>query len=274
MILSFVGDIDFSTSMVGMTNRSASANAALNAFKESGMMDESLLMDFIESAAIAEVSMGGSADLAGYSVLQSIRNLQAEGAFGDVDVVSNFDIIGQQERQLELISDNSGIPVSQLEGMSPNEIDAALKQVDKNRDIYKGVFFGDRGISELTPDMLGGFDTKAFGQYVMHHEDNTDFLRNRGNQEYIEAIMSGDLAGIENQLGQEQAQQMLLDFMTETGQYTQDQNDWLKTIADNTALPTQVIVNAETVEGRGVDTVMLEIRTEVDAAVAAEAEDS
>ena len=271
---SFVGDIDFSTSMVGMTNRSASANAALNAFKESGMMDESLLMDFIESAAIAEVAMGGSADLAGYSVLQSIRNLQAEGAFGDVDVVGNFDIIGQQERQLELISDNSGIPVSQLEGMSPNEIDAALKQVDKNRDIYKGVFFGDRGISELTPDMLEGFDSKAFGQYVMHHEDNRDFMRNRDNQGYIDAIMSGDLAGIEAVIGQEASQQMLLNFMTETGQYTQDQNDWLKTIADNTALGTQVIVNAETVEGRGVDTVMLEIRTEVNAAVAAEAEDN
>lgn len=268
---SFVGDMDFSQSYVGRTNRSASADAALNAFVDGGMMDESLFMDFIESAAIAEVAMGGSADLAGYSVLQSVINMQEAGVFGDMDVVGNFDIPAQQQRQLELIANNAGIPVSELVGKSPTEIDAAIKQVDKNRDLYKGVFFGDKGISSLTPDMLEGFDSQAFGQYVFRHEDQSDLMRTRGNQDWVEAIQTGDLAGIEEILGKDQAQQMLLNFMTDTGKYSKDQTDWLATIAENTSHPPKVIVNAETVEGRGVETVMLEIHNAVDAHVAAQA---
>jgi hypothetical protein len=256
---SFVGDIDLSTSLTGMANRSASADAALNAFVSGGSMDEALLMDLFNAAAIAEVAMGGSPDLAGYSVIQSIIGMQGDGVFGGVDVVGNFDLNNQAQRQLELISQESGIPVSDMIGKSPTEIDAMMNKIDSNRALYKGVFFGDKSISALSPDMLEGFDSKSFGQYVMHHEDTTDFMRNRDNEGYIEAIMSGDLTGIENVIGQELSQQMLLNFLTETGQYTQDSNDFLKTIADNTAMGTQVIVNAETVEGRGVETVMLEI---------------
>jgi hypothetical protein len=265
---SFIGNIDLSTSPIGQRTRSASVDAALNAFISGGSMDEQLLMDIFNAIGIAEVAMGGSADLAGVSGITFIKKAQEAGAFGGVDVVGQFGLNAALATQYQLLSDESGIPVSQFEGKTTFEINNMLNQANRDRAMYRDVFTGKKGIGDFSAGQIAGLDTAGFARYVMNQDDeygfrSNDMIGNLVGGPLFEKLMSGDLGALEEFYGKEESSQLLINYLTETGQYAASDSAFLETIARNTGMRHQVIINAETVDERGVETVMLEIHNEV-----------
>ena len=259
---SFIGDIDLSTSPIGRRSRSASVNAAINAFVSGGSMDEQLLMDVFNAIGVAEVAMGGSADLAGISGITFIKKMQEEGIFGGVDVVGQFGLDDALSTQYQLLSQESGIPVSQFEGKNTFEINNMLNQTQRDRQMYRDVFTGKKGIGDFSAGQIAGLDTQAFGQFALN-ERNANRAGNLVAGVGFDAMMSGDLAGIQEYFGKEESSQLLINYLSETGQYAASDSAFLETIARNTGMRHQVVVNAETVDERGVETVMLEIHNEI-----------
>lgn len=268
---SFVSDIDFSTSLAGQQSRSASTNAALNAFIEGGATDESLLLDFINKGAVAEVAMGGKADLAGLSMLLSLEKLQGQGAFGDTDVLGNFGIEGQIQQQLLALEGISGVSASELNAIMRegglSAVDNRLILEQNNRDKYRNAIFGG-DISALSG--------------VTNAEQQASIL-SAGRSFYMDNIASGvtgsdrrlfnmagaginSLEGLEASLG-DKSDEFMIEYLTQTGEHDAAANLLLQSIVDNTAVPPQILINGEVDEGDGVATLQINIQTLINEAL-------
>ncbi len=268
---SFVSDIDFSTSKIGRQSRSASANAALNAFIQGGMTDESMLLDFINKGSIAEMAMGGKSDLTGLSMLLSIQQMQREGVFGGTDVVGNFGIQGQIDNQLARLEGISGVSAGELGALmrsgGTGAIDRRLIQEQQNRELYRNAIFGGE-ISALAG--------------VTSAEQQASIL-SAGRSFYAQNIASGvtgsdrrlfNMAGqgissldmLERSLG-DQSDDFMIEYLTQTGEHDAAANLLLTQIAENTAVPPQIIIDGKVDEGDGVAVLQVEIQTLIDQAL-------
>lgn len=272
---SFVGDIDFATSAIGRSSRNASANAAYNAFIQGGMTDESALLDFIEKGAVAEVAQGGSADLAGLSMLLFLQEAQARGDFGSTDVMANFGIGGQIESQISSLAQAHGVSVGDLELALAEGgtlgVDNFLKDTEAKRSVYKkGIFEGD--ISALGTVM----DTEqqnAFMRYARQQLIDVSGLE--GSDRALGYSAQNQLQTLEQveALAGEGASQLMIDYLTETGQYEKDANVLLQEIVNNTKLPPQILIEGGVDEGAGVATLRIDVQQIVEG-IAAENPDS
>lgn len=261
---SFVSDIDFSTSRAGIQSRSASANAALNAFIEGGSSDESLLLDFISKGAIAEVAMGGKSDLAGLSMLLAIEKMQGQGKFGDTDVVGNFGIQGQIQQQLLALEGISGISASELNSIMREggleAVDIRMITEQKNRERYRNAIFGG-DISALDGILNDEqMTTMSRAAYSFYREQNPNMRGAGGRRDF------DTLEGIEKRLG-DQSDEFMIQYLTQSGEHDAAANVILQSIADNTAVPPQILINGEVDEGDGVATLQINIQTLINEAL-------
>ena len=274
---SFVSDIDFSTSKIGRESRSASANAALNAFMQGGMTDESSLLDFINKGAIAEVAMGGKSDLAGLSMLLAVEQMQGQGKFGSTDVVGNFGISSQIQQQLLALEGISGISASELNGIMRSgglqAVDARMVTEQQNREGYRNAIFGG-DISQMgkfmDDDQKRNLQMAAGKYYARNSNDITGggaFSTMLGGINAAGQIGYGGLQGIENALGEEHSSKFMIEYLTQTGEHDAAANLLLQSIADNTAVPPQIIIDGKVDDGDGVAVLQVEIQTLIDAAM-------
>lgn len=261
---SFVSGIDFSTSKMGQQSRSASANAALNAFIQGGMTDESMLLDFINKGAIAEVAMGGKSDLAGLSMLLSLQQMQGAGVFGGTDVVSNFGVGTQITNQLEMLSGVSGISVSELEAImnagGTKAIDDRMIMEQKNRELYRNAIFGGdiSSLSGVTNADQKASILSAGRSFFMDNIASQYGSEDQGMLRTAAGTLT-DLESLERGLG-DHSSEFMIDYLTQIGEHDAAANLLLQSIAENTAVPPQIIIDGKVDEGDGVATLQIEIQ--------------
>ena len=178
--------------------------------------------------------------------------------------MGNFGIQGQMQQQLLALEGISGISASELNSiMREGGISAVNNRMileQNNRDKYRNAIFGG-DISALdgilNDEQMTSMSRAAYGFY----RDQNPNMKGAGGRRDFDT-----LEGIERRLG-DQSDEFMIEYLTQSGEHDAAANVILRSIANNTAVPPQIIIDGKVDEGDGVATLQINIQTLINEAL-------
>ena len=238
---------DFSTSSAGRAERLLSAQTAMDTLIAAGSDATTAdVSDFIDRFAAAEIAAGGSADIAGLSGLQEIRERVASGSLSS-DVLSRFGIRDQEMAIFSQLEQQYGLGEGAAErlyasysgaGFNVGAIDTEINRISTERErLRSGLLGGDLG---AFASVAGGAGQDEFMRFISG-EMFTPGERGQGGGAAINfrnAFREGDFSAAQEMIDQRYeggTRQATIDFMIQSGDLSAAQIGILQQISENTA---------------------------------------
>ena len=251
---------DFSTSQAGVANRFNSASDILNTLigeTNAGVFDDATISDFVSRFAAAEIASGMSADVAGLSGLQEIREKVRSGEL-DPSVLSKFGIRDQEMFIFNQLEQQYGLGEGGAErlyqsysdgGFSVERVSGEIQKISTERERLRGgLIGGDIGaFAEVAGEggfrqFLAGIGAQGMGGGLSGGMKYARLLGAgaTGNFDAVGKLLDENYEG--------GAKQATIDFMSQSGDIQGAQTGILQQIAENTGNAVAFNITGETSE--------------------------